>query len=85
MRETKVTRSTEISLSSFSKMSHFVCIIFFQRKVCHGDFHGVPLSVLINQETMLFHLVDDVPNAFHGYVGKTYSKTIEDVSLIGIE
>lgn len=53
--------------------------------VCHGDFHGVSLSVLISQETMLFHLADDVPNAFHGYVGKTCSKTIEDVVLIGIE
>lgn len=39
----------------------------------------------MNQETMLFHLADDVPDAFQGYVGETCSKTIEDVSLIGIE
>ena len=58
---------------------------FFQRKVCHGDFHGVPLSVLMNQETMLFHLADDALCTLKGYIGEACSKTIENVSLIGIE
>ena len=39
----------------------------------------------MNQETMLFHLADDVPDAFHGYVGEAGFQMLEDVVLVGIE